>query len=228
MKIGLLVCDHIQEGFAGYPELFGNLLPNHELVNYFVCDGVFPESASKHDAWIITGSKLSVYNDIDWIHSLKSFVRDIANANGICVGVCFGHQMLGEAMGGKVLKSQMGWCVGVHQFEIAKSTDWMIPKSSKVNLLMSCQDQIQVLPPNSKVIANAPKCPVGIIQIGNKMLGIQGHPEFSAEYLKFLMESRINRIDESIIKEGLESLKLPKHSDIVGEWINAFLCQQQF
>lgn len=223
MKIGLLVCDHIQKGFADYPKLFGNLLPTHELVNYYVCDDKFPKSVQEHEAWIITGSKHSVYDDIEWIRKLKDFVRSIAKADKYCIGVCFGHQMLGEALGGKILKSPMGWCVGVHQFEIIESKDWMIPESSKANLLMSCQDQIQVLPPNSKIIARAPKCPVGMIQVGKKMLGIQGHPEFSSEYVKFLMESRINRIDESIIKEGLDSLKLPKHNDIVGKWINEFL-----
>ncbi len=216
MKIGLLVCDHIQKGFAVYPELFGNLLPDHELVSYYVCDGVFPKSASEHEAWIITGSKYSVYDEIEWITQLKDFVRDIANADKYCIGVCFGHQTLGEAMGGKVLKSPMGWCVGTHQFEITESKVWMIPSLPKANLLMSCQDQIQVLPPNSKVIAKAPKCPVGIIQIGSKMLGIQGHPEFSTEYVKYLMESRANQIDQSIVKEGINSLRMPIHSDIIG------------
>lgn len=223
MKIGLLVCDYIQEGFPGYPELFGNLLPEHEMVNYYVCDGKFPKSAKDHEAWIVTGSKFSVYDDIEWINKLKEFVREIAKADKYCIGVCFGHQMLGEAMGGKVLKSPMGWCVGVHQFEVLEDASWMNPNQPKVNLLMSCQDQIQVLPPHSKVLAKATKCPVGIIQIGNKMLGIQGHPEFSSEYVKYLMKDRTNRIGEDIVTVGLESLKLPKHSDIVGKWINNFI-----
>lgn len=120
MRIGLLVCDYIQEDFSGYPELFENLLPEHELVSYYVCDGVFPKSAHEHEAWIVTGSKHSVYDDIEWINKLKTFVRDIAKADKFCIGVCFGHQMLGEAMGGKVLKSPLGWCVGVHQFEILR------------------------------------------------------------------------------------------------------------
>ncbi len=226
MKIGLLVCDHIQKGFPGYPEIFANLLPEHELVNYYVCDGQFPKSAKDHEAWIVTGSKYSVYDDIDWISWLKDFVREIASADKYCIGVCFGHQMLGEAMGGKVQKSPMGWCVGVHQFEIVESKAWMLPALSTANLLMSCQDQIHLLPPNSKVLAKASKCPVGIIQIGNKMLGIQGHPEFSSEYVKYLMKDRTNRIGVDTVKAGIESLKLPKHSDIVGNWINNFINSQ--
>lgn len=102
----------------------------------------------------------------------------------------------------------------------------MKPKQEEVNLLMSCQDQIQVLPPNSKVIARAPKCPVGMIQIGSKMLGIQGHPEFTTDYVKYLLEDRTNRIGEQTVKEGIQSLNLPKHSNIVGNWINRFLKPQ--
>ncbi|RPH32172.1 MAG: amidotransferase [Bacteroidales bacterium] len=225
MKIGLLVCDHIQEGFPGYPELFGNLLPHYELVSYFVCDGNFPISANDHEAWLITGSKYSVYDGIDWIDRLKVFVREVAKADKYCIGVCFGHQVLGEAMGGKVLKSPIGWCVGVHQFDIIVSVNWITPKQQKVNLLMSCQDQIQALPPNSKVIAKAPNCPVGMIQIGNKMLGMQGHPEFAADYVKYLMEDRTNSIGEQTVKVGVESLKTSTHSLILSQWISNFLCQ---
>ena len=223
MKIGLLVCDHIQKGFSDYSELFGSLLAEYEFVNYYVCDGNFPDSASAHEAWLITGSKYSVYDDIDWINRLKAFVREIAQADKYCIGVCFGHQMLGEAMGGKVLKSTMGWCVGVHQFEVIENRAWMIPASPTVNLVMSCQDQIQILPPNSKVIAKAPKCPVGIIQIGDKMLGIQGHPEFSIDYVKYLMEDRTNKIGEQTVREGMESLNNPTHNDILANWINSFI-----
>lgn len=225
MRIGLLVCDHIQDRFTPYPELFSSLLSKYDIESYYVCDENFPKSAFDHDIWIISGSKYSVYDDISWIKWLKSFVVEIARADKYCIGVCFGHQMLGEAMGGKVQKSPMGWCVGVHRFEVQETTSWMKPKHQSVNLLMSCQDQIQVLPPNCKVLTKASKCPVGMIQIGEKMLGIQGHPEFSTEYVKFLMEERSNRIGQKTVKDGLESLSLPLHSDIVSNWINKFITQ---
>lgn len=226
MKIGLLACDHIQKGFADYPELFKNLLPEFSFEIYNVCEGIFPKSASDCDAWIITGSKYSVYDQIDWIIKLKDFVKEMFYADKYCIGVCFGHQMLGEAMGGVVKKSENGWCVGVHEFEILEREDWMKPFHPKVNLLMSCQDQIQVLPKNSKVLAQSPMCPVGIIKIGEKMLGIQGHPEFSSNYVKFLMEDRTNRIGEQKVKEGIDSLKITTDNKVVAEWINNFLNQK--
>jgi GMP synthase-like glutamine amidotransferase len=223
MKIGLLVCDHIQKEFPGYPSLFKGILPQHQFEIYNICDSQFPDSPKDCDAWLITGSHYSVYDDIDWIIKLKSFVQEIASANKYCIGVCFGHQMLGEALGGKVLKSENGWCVGVHEFEISERTEWMKPYHSNVNLLMSCQDQIQVLPKNSKVLAKSALCPVGIILIGDKILGIQGHPEFSVEYVRSLMEDRTNRIGEKKVQVGIESLKIPTQSLVVAEWINNFL-----
>jgi GMP synthase-like glutamine amidotransferase len=128
-------------------------------------------------------------------------------------------------MGGKVQKSENGWCAGVHEFEIFNKENWMSPFQSKVNLLMSCQDQILVLPPNSKVMAKSSLCPVGMIRIGNKMLGIQGHPEFSASYVKSLMLDRENRIGEETVKVGIESFKTIIDSELVAEWMNAFLNQ---
>lgn len=225
MKIGLLACDHIQREFPDYPELFKKLLPNYSFEVFNVCEGDFPKSASAFEAWIITGSKFSVYDEIDWIIKLKSFVQEISAADKYCIGVCFGHQMLGEAMGGVVQKSERGWCVGVHEFEMLEKELWMKPFQSKANLLMSCQDQIKVLPKNSKILAKSEMCPVGIIKIGNKMLGIQGHPEFSTDYVHSLMKDRTNRIGEQTVKVGVESLKMPTHNSIIAEWIDNFLKQ---
>ncbi len=225
MKIGLLVCDHIQKDFPDYPTLFKSLFPQYAFEIFNVCDGVFPESAYEFEAWLITGSKFSVYDDIDWITRLKTFVKEIYIADKYCIGICFGHQMLGEAMGGKVTKSVNGWCVGAHEFEVLEREDWMKPFHAEVNLLMSCQDQITVLPENSKVLAQSSLCPVGMIKIGKKMLGVQGHPEFSNDYARSLMEDRANRIGAETVIVGIESLNDHTQSLEIAEWIKCFLNQ---
>ena len=227
MKIGLLICDHVKEKFkhigGDYPKMFGDLLPNLEFEVYFVIDNHFPEKAEECDAYLVSGSVYSVYENVDWIIRLKAFVKEIQEKNLIYVGVCFGHQLLGEALDGKVEKAKTGWCVGVHSFSIIKEKGWMQPSLSSINLLMSCQDQIVKLPSNTTVLATSEKCPFAMIQVGENMIGIQAHPEFTKGYSRGIMKSRIERIGSNIINEGIESLAKPLNQIEVSKWIENFM-----
>ena len=229
MKTALLICDHINKAFkayaSNYPDMFGDLLPELEMEPFFVVDGEFPASVKEFDAYIVTGSKFSVYEDVDWIIRLKTWVQEIQAHQKKFVGVCFGHQMLGEALGGKVEKSPQGWCVGVHTFELKVQEPWMEPAADSVNLLMMCQDQVVKLPPGGKILASSPKCQVAMFKVGNHMLGIQAHPEFSKAYDQALMETRVERMGIETVREGIESLQKPVHKDLVSTWIMNFLYQ---
>lgn len=235
MKIGLLECDHVREeliGIAGdyrqmFPLLFLKVAPDWEFTFYDVCNGEFPESVGACDAYICTGSKSSVYDDDEWIARLKSFVQEIHSSGQVFVGVCFGHQVLGEALGGKVRKSDAGWCVGVHRFEIIKTEDWMDPESPSFNLLMMCQDQVLQLPLGSTLLAQADNCPHAMFKVGGNMLGIQAHPEFSKEYDKALMELRVERIGQEKVDAGIESLEQPLNDVEVAGWIRNFIEMQR-
>ncbi|MEK7256290.1 MAG: amidotransferase [Bacteroidota bacterium] len=227
MKIGLLECDHVLPEFrhiAGdYREMFPALLPNLEFVNYDLCNGHFPSSPDECDGWLCTGSRFSVYDEVDWILALKTFVRQVFESGKKYVGVCFGHQMLAEALGGKVEKAPSGWCVGIHTFEMERQEDWMQPFQPKINVPMMCQDQVVRLPENSVVLASAPACPIAAFRVGEKMLGIQGHPEFPNEYEAALMKNRRERIGSEKTDAGLASLNLTAHREMVAAWITRFL-----
>lgn len=263
MKIGLLECDHVRDEFrhiAGdyrdmFPALFTPVASDWEFVFYDVANGHFPMSIDECDAYLCTGSKASVYDDEPWIHQLKDFVKALYQANKIFIGVCFGHQMLAEALGGKVQKAAVGWCVGVHQFSYRQSAvgyrqsavDCQRPKAhsslsnvkhqtsnvhnqlsnlplpTSFNLLMMCQDQVVELPPDSTVLASTSDCPVAMFRVGERMLGIQAHPEFSIEYEEALMGSRIERIGIEKVTKGLESLSLPLDSEFIAKWIADFV-----
>jgi GMP synthase-like glutamine amidotransferase len=129
MNIGLLQCDHVAERFqsiAGdYPAMFGALFqryaPEITLTPYAVCDDEWPEALDECDAYLTTGSRFSVYDDVPWIHRLKAFVRQLRDASKPYVGICFGHQMLAEGLGGRVTKAPTGWGVGVHACEITQT-----------------------------------------------------------------------------------------------------------
>ncbi|MDX2245793.1 MAG: amidotransferase [Bacteroidia bacterium] len=230
MKTALLVCDHINENFhhisPDYTTMFRQLLPELNLVPYRVIDGEFPENVQTFDAYIVTGSRFSVYDEVEWVLRLKSFVREIYVSGKKYVGVCFGHQMLGEALGGKVEKSPSGWCVGVHSFSLLETEPWMFPFQPEVNLLMMCQDQVMRLPENSIHLATTADCPVAMFRVGENMLGIQAHPEFPLAYDRALMENRITRIGQEKVEAGIQSLSKTPDKEVVANWIIRFLRTQ--
>ena len=231
MKIGLLECDHVRDELrhiAGdyrqmFPELFHQVAPNWEFHFYDVCNGQFPESVDDCDVYICTGSKNSVYDEEEWIIRLKDFILNIYSSTKIFIGVCFGHQILGEALGGKVQKAAVGWCVGVHPFEILRLENWMNPVRSTFNLLMMCQDQVVDLPSEATLLAQTSDCPNAMFRVGDRMLGIQAHPEFPKDYDKALMEFRVDRIGAGKVEFGIASLELPTHEVVIAEWIRKFV-----
>lgn len=227
MKIALLICDEVNKNLQNiqgdYPDMFKELFPSLHFDVFNVFKGQFPPNAHEYEAYLVNGSRHSVYEDVDWIIHLKEFVEEIYKAKKKYVGVCFGHQLLAEALGGQVARATTGWSVGVHQFEITQKENWMSPFQSRVNLLMMCQDQVKVLPPQSEILAKTPLCPVGMFTVCGHMLGIQAHPEFSKSYDRALMELRIARMGTEVVNTGIESLEKPVDREIVAEWILQFL-----
>ncbi|GAB2779154.1 GMP synthase [Rhabdobacter roseus] len=231
MKIGLLECDHVREEFrhiAGdyrdmFPALFREVAPYWTFTFFDVCNDAFPASVHDCDAYICTGSKYSVYDDEPWIHRLQEFVRQLYNSQKPYVGVCFGHQLLAEALGGKVQKAETGWCVGVHGFELVQPEAWMQPALPAFNSLMMCQDQVLALPPEGTLLARTPSCAVGMFRVGTFMLGIQAHPEFTKEYDEALIRARVDRIGTLGVEAGLQSLALATDQLVFAEWIVRFV-----
>jgi GMP synthase-like glutamine amidotransferase len=226
MKVALLVCDHVAGQFASqhgdYPFMFDQLLPELKLEPWFVCDGHFPAIAD-YGAFVCTGSKASVYEDIPWIKQLKTFTKEAFDSGKKFVGICFGHQMIGEALGGKVERADGGYLIGVHQFDIVERPVWMDAEVISYNILMLCQDQVMKLPSNSKVLASSPDCPVGMFRVGHTFLGIQGHPEFSREYDRDVFESRVERIGKEKVERAITSLGIAPDREVFRRWILGFL-----
>ncbi len=227
MQVGLLQCDHVADHLKAiggdYPEMFRSLLPEIDLQVYDVTQNRFPATVNECEAYLTTGSKYSVYDDLPWIHRLKALVQEIHVQNKYYIGVCFGHQLLAEALGGQVLKGDKGWCVGIHPFTVVEREPWMVPFQNPVHLIMSCQDQVQVMPENARLLAKSPACPVGMFCVGDHMLGIQGHPEFPREYARALMIERVAKIGQEKTEKGLASLEKMPDAMVVAQWMMHFL-----
>jgi GMP synthase-like glutamine amidotransferase len=225
MKIGLLQCDHTRESVrhvAGdYDDMFANWL-KIDFHKYDLQQGEFPKTPSECNAYIATGSKAGVYDDEPWIHEFAELTRKIHASGKPYIGVCFGHQMLGHALGGVVAKSPNGWGIGVQTFAIQHDEIWMAPPATEISLLMSCQDQVLHLPPGAKVLGSNRHCPVGLFQIGN-MLGIQGHPEFQPPYAEALLKLRRESIGAEQTDAALATLGHPLDGPLLAAWAMTFL-----
>ncbi|MCV6604312.1 MAG: GMP synthase [Porticoccaceae bacterium] len=231
MKLGLLQCDHVRDELIGkhgdYPAMFQTLLnpllPGWEWQIYPVVDGELPQSPQECDAYLTTGSQHGVNDDLPWIGQLLEFVRELDRQRIKYVGICFGHQVLAKALGGRVEKSAKGWGVGLSFNRLAKQQPWMLPQRETLNLIVSHQDQVTALPANAEVLASSDFCPNYMMQLGGHLLSVQGHPEFSKSYISDLMECRRDRIPAQRIDEALDSLRQDVDDQLMARWITDFL-----
>ncbi len=233
IRIGILQCDHVDpdlnDEHGDYADMFSQLMLKQddqlEISLYDLPNDLFPIDLNACDGYIITGSRHSAYDDIPWIHRAKILVQDLYKAKIPTIGICFGHQIIAEALGGKVEKAEeKGWGVGVHQWEIKNKTEWMSEgkDDSSLSLLASHQDQVVKMPEDSTLIASSDFCPIAGFQTGS-MLAMQGHPEFSANYTEALISSRLDRIDKNTSSEALSSLSENVDSMRVGAWMIEFI-----
>lgn len=235
MKIGILETGEIHEGLAAnhgaYPKMFERMLlaenTDFTFISVKVCRGEIPDSPSDADAWIISGSKFGVYEDIPWIAPLKQFIRECFAARIPIAGICFGHQILAEAMGGKVVKSDKGWGVGVHSYEINSTPSWMTGVNSSFAGHAVHQDQIVELPDNATVIACSEFCKNAALiygEIENPLaISVQPHPEFEAPFIKDLIDVRLKgTISQELAKAAHQTLSTPVNNSDWARWISDF------
>ncbi len=187
MKIGILQTGHAPETLlpetGDYDEMFVKLLSGHGFTfeTFAVVDGVSPENAMACDGWLITGSRHGAYEDHPWIAPLKALIREIAATNRPLIGVCFGHQIIAQALGGKVEKFSGGWSVGPQVYVI---------NGQNMTLNAWHQDQVVQNPPGAKVIGSSDFCANAAMMIGENILTIQPHPEYGADFIAGLIDKR--------------------------------------
>ena len=111
------------------------------------------------------------------------------------VGVCFGHQAMAEALGGKVEKSEKGWGAGLHSYEVVRRTPWMNGET-QIAAPASHQDQVVVQPPDTEVTVASAFTPfAGLAWTDRPAISFQFHPEFSPGFAKALIEKRYDIVD---------------------------------
>ena len=227
MKIGILETgappgDLVQR-FGRYDAMFKGLLSErHEMQTFKVHKGELPGPDARCGAYLVTGSPAGVYDDLPWIGPLKDFLRAVKGEAKL-VGVCFGHQIMAEAFGGKVIKSPNGWGVGLHRYAITAHEPWM-ERVSDIDIPASHQDQVVEPPPNARVIATSAFTPIAALAYDDQpAISFQPHPEFEPAYAKALLVERRGTVDPTLAEAAIASLEAPNDCARVGRWIDNFL-----
>jgi len=187
MKIGILQTGHAPDMLlpdtGDYDAMMARMLDGQgfDFETYAVVDQEFPESPHAADGWLITGSKHGAYEDHPWLPPLEELIRAIHAANLPMVGICFGHQIIAQALGGKVVKHPDGWRVGATQYEI---------EGSPLTLNAWHQDQVIEAPDGAEIIGRAEGCDIAAMRIGERIYTVQPHPEYGAAFMQGLLDHR--------------------------------------
>jgi GMP synthase-like glutamine amidotransferase len=223
MKLAILETGYppgnLADQFGDYPAMFERLLGDgFEVESFDVAAGQLPDPA-QHHAYLITGSPAGVYDPLPWIAPLQQFIREAGQAK--MVGVCFGHQIMAEALGGHVEKSNKGWGAGLHRYTIVRSEPW-IDSAGIIAVPASHQDQVVVQPPKTEVFAASDFTPFAALAWADRpAISFQFHPEFSPAFAKALIEKRYDAVPNP--DAAIASLDSPNDSERIAGWIRNFL-----
>ena len=159
-----------------------------------------------------------MYETDPWIARLLAWIPK-ARGTAPMAGICFGHQAIAQALGGRVEKSGKGWGIGLHRYEVQHRTPWMDGAAS-VTLPASHQDQVVQPPPGATTTLASPFCPHAGLDYGDAT-SLQAHPEFTPDFAVALLHSRADRYGPAA-QPAIESYAAPNDCARVAAWLQRF------
>ena len=196
-----------------------------ELIRYELDEGRVPTNVRECDGWLCSPSRNSTYDDVGRIRDSEALLRDFIAHETPFVGICLGHQLLAQALGGIVERSPYGWGVGVSNYEVVAHQPWMTPGQQNLALIGSHQDHVTRLPDGAELLFRSDYCPYGGFAIGERCWTLRVHPGFNPELADHLLANRIELIGSERVAQARATRHRPLDQDIVANWIAAFFGQ---
>ncbi|MDX5351359.1 MAG: type 1 glutamine amidotransferase [Paracoccaceae bacterium] len=221
MRIGILQCgqspDQLKDEMGDYPDMFERLLAGRGFTfrTWHVEAMEFPADVHEAEGWLLTGSRHGVYEDHAFIPPLEDFIRRAYAAHVPLVGICFGHQIIAQALGGRVVKHPGGWAVGTQDYDFDGQT---------LSLNAWHQDQVVQLPPGASVAARNAFCENAALVYEGRAFTVQPHPEFEDSFVQGLMDTRAKGVVPAELLEGAAArMGQARSSSVIADRIEAFL-----
>lgn len=185
---------------------------------YMTIGGEVPQDLNEQDAFMITGSPLSVLDRHVFTDDLMEFIRRCDKAKKPLMGACFGHQAIALALGGKVERAPHGYNVGIEETTFTGRRPYMTPERMRLPMYMFHEDAVTELPEGCEVLGSSPSCDIASFAKGDHILTTQAHPEFSARFMESVLRFTESKIPQATRQKAWDSLTEQAEGEIFGLW----------
>jgi len=183
-----------------------------DIVEFHTPSGEIPEGFG-YDGFVVTGSAASVYWEREWIDRLKSWVRGAIDAGVPALGVCYGHQLLADVMGGTV--EDMGeYEIGYRTVEHNGENDLLAGIEKKMTVFTSHSDRVAEKPPGATVFAENDYGIHGFRK--GDVFGVQFHPEYDIQTAETVAKSKKGDISQERIDTVLRGVNKENYREASG------------
>jgi len=231
IKLGILQVNHdktIEVGDAfpddahRFRDLFDSQEQRYRYRVYMTIGGELPEDINEQDAYLITGSPLSVLDNHIFTDALMDFIRRCDAAKKPLVGACFGHQAIALALGGKVERMEAGYNIGIEDTQFHSHKPWMNPNRDRLAMFVFHEDEVSKLPDGCELLGSNSACKIASFAKGNHIMTTQAHPEFTHAFMNCVLNYTESKLPSGIPSAAKISMGRQDEGEIFASWCTRF------